>query len=156
MWGGGGSASGQHSGFGADCFLIGIRRLTIAGFGGWGQDSRRGEPGTDRAASEFPAKGAGNPWQSCQSPGVRDCGVFYDSIFYCISSSVMPAVSGNSSQTTKNWTTVITAKRTNGAGRDRWATSGKVKAMMAFMIQWVKLPRLWPLARTRLGNTSLR
>src|ERR1035438_6131216 len=28
----------------------------------------RGEPGTDRTASEFPAKGAGNPWQSCQSP----------------------------------------------------------------------------------------
>jgi len=27
------------------------------------------EPGTDRTASEFPAKGAGNPWQSCQSPG---------------------------------------------------------------------------------------
>src|ERR1035441_4579085 len=26
-------------------------------------------PGTDRTASEFPAKGAGNPWQSCQSPG---------------------------------------------------------------------------------------
>jgi hypothetical protein len=25
-------------------------------------------PGTDRTASEFPAKGAGNPWQSCQSP----------------------------------------------------------------------------------------
>src|ERR1039458_5195855 len=28
-----------------------------------------GGPGTDRAASEFPANGAGNPWQSCQSPG---------------------------------------------------------------------------------------
>src|ERR1022692_1268073 len=27
-----------------------------------------GRPGTDRTASEFPAKGAGNPWQSCQSP----------------------------------------------------------------------------------------
>src|ERR1019366_463949 len=27
-----------------------------------------GGPGTDRTASEFPAKGAGNPWQSCQSP----------------------------------------------------------------------------------------
>src|ERR1035441_1775689 len=26
------------------------------------------DPGTDRTASEFPAKGAGNPWQSCQSP----------------------------------------------------------------------------------------
>jgi hypothetical protein len=29
---------------------------------------RVGGSGTDRAASEFPAKGAGNPWQSCQSP----------------------------------------------------------------------------------------
>ena len=27
-------------------------------------------PGTDRTASEFPAKGARNSWQSCQSPGV--------------------------------------------------------------------------------------
>src|ERR1035437_411513 len=26
------------------------------------------EPGTDRTASEFPAKCAGNSWQSCQSP----------------------------------------------------------------------------------------
>src|ERR1022692_3744571 len=26
-------------------------------------------PGTDRTASGFPANGAGNPWQSCQSPG---------------------------------------------------------------------------------------
>src|ERR1035441_9235993 len=34
-------------------------------------DSRSREPGTDRTASEFPAKGAGNPWQSCQSPGGR-------------------------------------------------------------------------------------
>ena len=29
------------------------------------------EPGTDRTASEFPAKGAGNPWQSSQSPELR-------------------------------------------------------------------------------------
>src|ERR1019366_8340572 len=28
-----------------------------------------GKPGTDGAASEFPAKGAGNSWQSRQSPG---------------------------------------------------------------------------------------
>jgi LAO/AO transport system kinase len=27
-----------------------------------------GKPGTDRTASEFPAKSAGNSWQSCQSP----------------------------------------------------------------------------------------
>ena len=31
------------------------------------QGSRLG-PGTDRTASEFPANGAGNSWQSCQSP----------------------------------------------------------------------------------------
>src|ERR1017187_6261210 len=34
-------------------------------------DCRSREPGTDRTASEFPAKGAGNPWQSRQSPEVR-------------------------------------------------------------------------------------
>src|ERR1019366_427247 len=28
-----------------------------------------GGAGTDRTASEFPAKSAGNSWQSCQSPG---------------------------------------------------------------------------------------
>src|ERR1035438_7228324 len=27
-----------------------------------------GSAGTDRTASEFPAKSVGNPWQSCQSP----------------------------------------------------------------------------------------
>src|ERR1035438_1553352 len=38
------------------------------------------EPGTDRTASAFPAKGAGNPWQSCQSPGgaVRARPVFHE------------------------------------------------------------------------------
>src|ERR1017187_535718 len=30
--------------------------------------SRSGKPGTDGTASEFPAKSAGNPWQSRQSP----------------------------------------------------------------------------------------
>src|ERR1019366_8225561 len=30
---------------------------------------RAPDPRTDRAASEFPAKSAGNSWQSCQSPG---------------------------------------------------------------------------------------
>src|ERR1022692_1942282 len=30
--------------------------------------SRSRKPGTDGTASEFPAKGAGNPWQSRQSP----------------------------------------------------------------------------------------
>src|ERR1017187_2444830 len=33
-----------------------------------------GRPGTDRTASEFPAKGAGNSWQSCQSPAGVDPG----------------------------------------------------------------------------------
>src|ERR1035441_9626481 len=102
-----------------------------------------------------PSPGRTYPFNTVRrSDGAIPCR--YDSIFCCMSSSVMPAVSGNSRQTTKNWTTVITAKRTNGAGRERGATVGKVKAMMAFMIQWVKLPRLWPLARTRLGNISLR
>src|ERR1017187_9753659 len=30
----------------------------------------RAEPGTGRTASEIPAKGAGNSWQTCQSPGL--------------------------------------------------------------------------------------
>src|ERR1039458_3597114 len=38
--------------------------------GGLGKGGRgRANPGTDGAASGFPAKGAGNPWQSRQSPG---------------------------------------------------------------------------------------
>src|ERR1019366_8573798 len=53
----------------------------IVGFGRGKNDpeQRRGRnrnPGTDRAASEFPAKGAGNPWQSCLSRGVLSCKVY--------------------------------------------------------------------------------
>src|ERR1022692_542121 len=33
-----------------------------------GQGLSSGKPGTDGTASEFPAKSAGNPWQSRQSP----------------------------------------------------------------------------------------
>ena len=36
------------------------------------------------------------------------------------------------------------------------ARTGKVPETIAFIIQWVKLPRLCPLARTRVGKTSLR
>src|ERR1019366_5687227 len=43
IWGGGGSGSGQHR---ASGFLIGIRRLTIAGMEGGGQDGRRGQTGS--------------------------------------------------------------------------------------------------------------
>ena len=34
--------------------------------------------------------------------------------------------------------------------------SGFGKEISAFVTQCVKLPRLWPLARTRVGKTSLR
>jgi len=36
------------------------------------------------------------------------------------------------------------------------AKSGNVQEIKAFMNQWVKLPRLWPLARTRLGKSVRR
>ena len=36
-----------------------------------------------------------------------------------------------------------------------FASIGNVPEMMAFMIQCEELPRLWPLARTRVGKTSL-
>ena len=71
-------------------------------------------------------------------------------------SRVTPAVSGYSSKTTKNWTTIITAKNANGAAPEDAATTGNMPEIIAFMIQWVKLPRLWPCARTRFGKTSLR
>ena len=41
-------------------------RVDLLAVEGAGHDLK-GNPGTDRTASEFPAKGAGNPWQSCQS-----------------------------------------------------------------------------------------
>src|ERR1019366_8329331 len=37
--------------------------------------SLRGTPGTDGTASEFPAEGAGTPWQSRQSPAAAGAGV---------------------------------------------------------------------------------
>src|ERR1035437_2174423 len=36
-----------------------------------GSGANRGDPGTDRTASEFPAKSARNSWQSCLSPSAR-------------------------------------------------------------------------------------
>src|ERR1017187_1328701 len=43
---------------------------------GWYQEKKIwGKPGTDRTGREFPAKGARNPWQSCQSPGRLVVGV---------------------------------------------------------------------------------
>src|SRR5438309_9570651 len=50
---------------------------------------------------------------------------------------------------------VMIAKNTNGNGLDHLATAGKPSEISAAQIQWVKLPKLCPLARTRLGNTSL-
>src|ERR1039457_5000713 len=50
-------------------------------------------PGTDGTASEFPAKGAGNPWQSRQSPGGTVAG---RAVFHEVSRA-----EGPSQQTTK-------------------------------------------------------
>src|SRR5450759_50120 len=56
------SMNNQH--FGGTCRLIEQGGCQVAGELGGERN-----PGTDRTASEFPAKGDGNPWQSCQSPG---------------------------------------------------------------------------------------
>src|ERR1039458_9991732 len=48
------------------------------------------------------------------------------------------------------------AKNANGAAPDLAASEGNVPDIAAAITQCVKLPRLCPLARTRLGNTSLR
>src|ERR1022692_4261400 len=51
---------------GAKAFRRAAMAAAISGSDkGWLQRN----PGTDRTASGFPAKGAGNPWQPCQSPG---------------------------------------------------------------------------------------
>src|SRR5882724_3303924 len=75
--------------------------------------------------------------------------------FFCISSSETPLVSGYTNSTTTNCSTIMAAKNTKGMGFDFAASTGKIPEINAFMIQCVELPRLCPLARTRLGNTSL-
>src|SRR5271163_759217 len=75
--------------------------------------------------------------------------------FFCICSSVNPLVSGYTNNTTKNCSTIINEKNTNGYPPDFAASNGNVNEITAFMIQCEKLPRLCPLSRTRFGNTSL-
>ena len=61
------------------------------------------------------------------------------------------------SSTTKNCSTIMAEKNTNGAAAGRCGDHRESSsAISAVMNQCVKLPRLWPLARTRLGKTSLR
>src|SRR5437868_1065111 len=74
----------------------------------------------------------------------------------CICSNETPRVSGNQNSTTKNCSTAMDAKNTNGAAWDEAARIGNSWDTIAFMNQWEKLPRLWPFARTRLGKISLR
>src|ERR1035438_9335487 len=51
-------------------FCFSSRRRHTRCLSDWSSDVCSSDlPGTDRAASEFPAKGAGNSWQSCLSPG---------------------------------------------------------------------------------------
>src|ERR1035438_9693168 len=45
----------------------GINRIVTPGTGG----DAAGNPGTDGAASEFPAKGAGDSWQTRPAPAAR-------------------------------------------------------------------------------------
>src|SRR5579872_4103728 len=58
--------------------------------------------------------------------------------------------------TTNNCTTIMAAKNTNGAGLEYSATIGNPHEISAAITQCVELPRLCPLARTDVGNTSLR
>src|ERR1700729_3181533 len=76
--------------------------------------------------------------------------------FFCISSKVTPLVSGYTKRTTKNCTTIMAEKNMNGMDLDHAASVGNANEIAAFISQCDKLPRLCPLARTRLGNTSLR
>src|SRR5258708_1471828 len=73
----------------------------------------------------------------------------------CISSSDTPLVSGYTNKTTKNWSPIMREKKTNGYPPEEAARSGKIPEISAFINQCEKLPKLWPLALTRLGNTSL-
>src|SRR5258708_17490286 len=73
----------------------------------------------------------------------------------CISSSDTPLVSGYTNKTTKNWSPILREKKTNGYPPEEAARSGKIPEISAFINQCEKLPKLWPLALTRLGNTSL-
>src|ERR1700674_3736140 len=75
--------------------------------------------------------------------------------FFCISSKVTPLVSGYTKRTAKNCSTIMAEKNMNGMDLDHAASVGNANEIAAFISQCDKLPRLCPLARTRLGNTSL-
>src|ERR1700678_1714122 len=74
--------------------------------------------------------------------------------FLCSCSSEIPFVSGYTNNTTKNCSVVIAAKNANGRPPEYFASTGNSSEMIAFIIQCEDEPRLWPLERTRLGNTS--
>src|SRR5947209_19095447 len=57
--------------------------------------------------------------------------------------------------TTKNCTTIIAAKNTNGAPFECVAICGNANEITAFMIQCADEPKLCPFDRTAVGNTSL-
>ena len=71
-----------------------------------------------------------------------------------IISSSTPRVSGNIASTTKNCTTMQTAKNANGSACVYAATIGKAWPMIAFMPQCVALPSAWPRERTAVGKIS--
>ena len=48
----------------------------------------------------------------------------------------------------------MAAKKAKGSPPEYFASTGKRREMIAFIIQCADEPRLWPLERTRLGNTS--
>src|ERR1700733_542312 len=75
--------------------------------------------------------------------------------FFCISSKVTPFASGYTKRTTKNCSTIMAEKNMNGMDLDHAASVGNANEIAAFISQCDRLPRLCPLARTRLGNTSL-
>ena len=52
-------------------------------------------------------------------------------IFFCIISSETSLVSGYHHRTTKNWTTIISAKKTNGNPPEEAAMIGKIPEMSA-------------------------
>jgi hypothetical protein len=61
-------------------------------------------------------------------------------IFFCICSNEISFVSGYHHRTTKNWTTIISAKNRKGNPPEDAAMTGKIPEMKAFITQCAVIP----------------
>src|ERR1700677_1967353 len=88
---------------------------------------------------------SGNPAENDQCP-IKVCS---------ISSSDFPFVSGIIFHTNNNWKTIIMVKNKKVHPPPSFSVkNGKIKVIAAAISQWVKLPSVWPLALTCVGNIS--